>query len=380
MLEMRTSERRSLKHCAQQWYWSSVEELRPNRAANPLWFGSAVHVSLAAWYLKGNKRGPHPAETFANSLDGERTMLVTTDEEEQEYVDARALGIDMLTRYVEEYGNDDSWDVIATERAGSIVLPRPEMEIFGRTRPKLARWLRYHYTWDGVFRDLKDGQLYLMEHKTAASIQLGHLPLDDQAGSYWAIASHELQKAGILKGNDEIVGIRYNFMRKALADERPRNAEGYYTNKPIKQHYIDALYNHFGQDSPAEEMEMWAKDLPKTSLAKLQEMAEVQKLVVLGDISKSQPPPYFERIDVYRTREERRKQFRRIQDEAVFSEAYRKGYLPITKTPSRDCSWCQFSRMCELDEQGDQESVEVFKETMYHQESPYAVYHGKSAE
>jgi len=365
MLEMRTSERRSLLHCAQQWYWSSVEELRPNRAATPLWFGSAVHVALADWYLPGLKRGPHPAETFSTALEGDRSMLVTNEDEEQEYFDARELGVDMLNRYVEHYGKDDKWFVIATEHAGNIVLPRPEMKIFGRTRPRREGWLRYHFTWDGIFRDLEDDQLYLMEHKTAASIVTSHLPLDNQAGSYWAIAGHELHKQGVLKRNEEIVGIRYNFLRKAMGDERPRNAEGYYTNKPLKQHYIDAI----GEGLTGKE-----------TLAALEDIATGLGLQVLGDVSKVQPAPYFERHDVYRTREERRKQFRRIQEEAVFSEAYRKGFLPITKTPTRDCTWCPFNRMCELDESGDQDAVEVFKETMYHTESPYEVYRAKSTD
>lgn len=379
MLEMRTSERGSLKRCAQQWYWSQVEGLRPNREANPLWFGSAVHEALAEWYQPGLKRGAHPVETFENVLDGERVMLVTSEDEEKEYVDARTLGIDMLTRYVELYGEDSNMFFIATERKGAVVLPRPEMQIYGRKRPKVDKWLTYHFTWDGVFRDLEDGQIYLAEHKTAAAISTLHLPLDDQAGSYWAVADVELHKDGTLKRNEGIVGIRYNFLRKALQDLRPRNADGYYTNNPVKADYIDALYNFYGEDNSPEEMDAWEIDLPKMSLVKLQELAGVQNLVVLGATSKSQPPAYFLRENVYRTRAERATQIDRIQKEGLFSEAYREGFLPITKAPSRDCSWCKFSRMCELDEQGDQAAVEDFKETMFHVEDPYLVYQ-KSAE
>ncbi|AWY04499.1 RecB-like exonuclease/helicase [Microbacterium phage Gilda] len=379
-LEMRTSERGALLGCAQKWYWAHIEELRPNRASNPLWFGSAVHVALAEWYLKGLKRGPHPAETFNKFIDGERTMLVTNEDEEQEYYDARELGTGMLEHYVDTYGKDDSWDVIATEHAGKIVLPRPQMKIFGRVRPALARWLTYHFTWDGIFRDLNDGQLYLMEHKTAAAIDTNHLPLDNQAGSYWAIASRSLVKQGLIGENEDIVGIRYNFLRKALKDTRPQDEDGLYHNQPQKQHYIEALLNHYGEDSPAEEMEGWEKDLPKMTLAQLKELADAQPdLTVLGEISKSQPPAYFHREDVYRTRAERVTQIARIQDEALFSEAYRSGSLPITKRPSKDCAWCPFRRMCELDEQGDQEAVEAFKEAMFHTESPYEVYRIKSA-
>jgi len=366
MLEMRTSERGSLGRCAQQWAWRHIEGLESNRAANPLWFGSAVHEALAAWYLPGLKRGPHPVETFESYLDGERTMLITSEDEEQEYVDARALGIDMLTRYVEKYGKDDSWFVIATEMKGSVVLPRPEMKIFGRTRPRVARWLRYHFTWDGVYRDLKDDQVKLMEHKTAASIITSHLPLDNQAGSYHAVANQTLTKQGVLKEGEEIVAITYNFLRKAMADQRPRNADGYYTNKPVKQHYIDAI----GEGLTGKE-----------TLARLEEIAADLGLVVLGDVSKSQPPLYFERHEVYKTRAERETQIRRIQEEALFSEAYRKGFLPIVKSPSRDCGWCPFSKMCEMDESGDQDAVEMIKELSYHKSSPYEVYNqNKSAE
>lgn len=369
-LEMRTSERGALLGCAQKWYWAHIEELRPNRASNPLWFGSAVHVALADWYLPGLKRGPHPAETFNKFIDGERTMLVTNEDEEQEYFDARELGTGMLEHYVETYGKDDSWDVIATEHAGKIVLPRPEMKIFGRTRPRLARWLTYHFTWDGIFRDLTDGQLYLMEHKTAAAIDTNHLPLDNQAGSYWAIASRSLVKQGIIGENEDIVGIRYNFLRKALKDTRPQDEDGLYHNKPIKAHFITALAG----------VDKWTEaELNKMKLDELESIAIANRLEVLGDISKSQPPAYFHREDVYRTRAERETQIARIQDEALFSEAYRSGSLPITKRPSKDCSWCPFRRMCELDEQGDQDAVEAFKEAMFHTESPYEVYRIKSA-
>lgn len=365
MLEMRTSERGDLGRCARKWAWRHIEGLEPNRAANPLWFGSAVHEALAGWYLKGFSRGPHPVETFENFLDGERTMLITNEEEEQEYVDARALGVDMLTRYIEEYGNDDSWNVIATEMKGKVVLPRPQMKIFGRQRPEIQRWLRYHFTWDGVYRDEADGRVKLMEHKTAASIIITHLPLDNQAGSYHAVANQTLTKQGVLKDGEEIVAITYNFLRKAMADLRPRDVNGYYTNKPVKQHFIDAIGDGL---------------TGKETLVRLQEIADELELVVLGDVSKSQPPLYFERHEVYKTRVERETQIRRIQEEAVFSEAYRKGFLPIVKSPSRDCGWCAYSKMCEMDESGDQDAVETIKETGFHVSSPYEVYQTKSAE
>jgi hypothetical protein len=380
VLEMRTSERSSLKKCVQKWYWSQVEGLVPNRAANPLWFGSAVHEGLAAWYLPGLERGPHPAETFNTALEGERNMLVNNEDEEQEYQDARALGTSMLERYVDYYGIDDTWEVIATEQVFRVTMTRPEMEIFGHLIPALKGWLTYVGIWDGIFRDLITGEIWLMEHKTAASIRVDHLPLDDQAGSYWAIANKILRRRGLIGPNEKLAGIRYNFLRKSLGDDRPTNERGEATNQPQKIHYVDALYNFYGEDGDSEEMRAWATDLPKLSLAKLKEMAEVQKLQVLGEVSKIQPPASFERFDIYRSDGEQATMIDRIKTEAMFAAAYRDGSLPITKAPSRDCGWCAYEKICVMDEHGDQESVEDMKAVLFHTRNPYEDHVKKSAE
>lgn len=370
MLEMRTSERGDLKRCVQKWYWGQVEGLVSKRPANPLWFGSAVHEALAAWYLPGLERGPHPVETFTKVLEGDRRMIVTNDEQELEYQDARQLGIDMMTRYVEKYGEDSDMFFIATEQKGSVLLARPEVKIFDTTQARQAKWLRYRFTFDGVFRKLSTDELWLAEHKTAASIRVDHLPLDDQAGSYWALAGGKLRKMGVVKEDETIAGIEYNFLRKAVSDNRPINAAGKYTNKPKKEHYLDAAIKFDG-------------DLMKLTLIELEQLAEIQKIQVFGDASAVQPGPYFERFEVYRSRGERATQIKRIQEEAIFAEAYRQGWLPITKSPDKQwCNWCPFHTMCITHEQGDMFSVEEMKQSMYALRDPYEAYRTerKSAE
>jgi hypothetical protein len=106
---------------------------------------------------------------------------------------------------------------------------------------------------------------------------------------------------------------------------------------------------------------------------------------VLGEVSKTQPAPYFERWPAYRSSAERETQYRRIQEDAWHIEQARlayqgEAYYPITKNPTKDCSWdCEFFRMCQLHEQGDMESVEDFKKTMFVHRDPYADHAGKSA-
>lgn len=380
VLEMRTSERAALKRCVQQWYWTTVEGLTPLRAKNPLWFGSAVHEGLAAWYLPGLKRGPHPTETFLKTLEGNRSMLITNEDEEQQYTDARQLGEAMLNGYVDLYGKDDSWEVVSTEQVFRANLPRPAQRVFGQELPELRNWLRYVGIWDGVYRDLRTGEIWLMEHKTAASIRIDHLPLDDQAGSYWAFATLILRRMGVLGPKEEIAGIMYNFLRKALPDDRPHSELGYH-NQPIKQHYIDALAQHSEGYKGKRKLPYDLDGLAKLKLDELQDIAEMQKVTVLGELSKIQPPPLFERWPTYRSRSERRRMIRRIQDEALFAAAYRAGDLPITKTPDKQwCSWCPVRILCEADERGDFIAVEDLKQTLFTTRNPYAEHERKSAE
>jgi hypothetical protein len=373
-LEMRTSERRDLRSCVQKWYWSQVEGLAPNRPANALWFGTAVHEGLAGWYLDGTKRGPHPSETFLAHLDGERSMIVNDEEGERAYVDARTLGVDMLNRYVEHYGKDERYSFLATERAFRVNISRPEMLMFGKNLPALKRWMTYVGIWDGVYRDLETNEVWIIEHKTAASIRYDHLPLDDQAGTYPAVATPVLRRAGILGPDEEIAGIHYNFLRKALGDERPVNEDGLRTNKPNKQQYLDAL-------SPYYELTGKEKvdDLEDLVIDVNRERGE-GSLIVLGDPSATQPAPYFERFPVYRSRAEQRRMIQRVKIEGVYNEAYRNGDLPITKNPDRDkCNFCQFKVMCQMDETGDQLGVEDMKEALYHVRDPYEDHVVKSA-
>lgn len=365
-IELRTSERRALHSCPQQWWWSQVEGLTPRRPRGALWFGSAVHEALAEWYLPGLERGPHPAETFDRVLEGDMSLRTfQNDEEEAEYVDARALGIDMLEHYIEVYGRDEHKFFIATEEKGQASMFRPRLKLFGQTQPRQPHWLTYHFTWDGVYRDLRDDTIWLDEHKTAASIQVTHLPLDNQAGSYWAVATPTLRKKGLIGLDEEIEGITYNFLRKAMRDLRPRNADGLHTNKPVKAHYIAALDGIDGWNE---------QTLSKKKLDELESIAAAHMLVVVGDVSKQQPPAYFERFPVYRSVGERATQIERIKQDAVFAEAYREGWLPVVKSPGKDCGWCQFNHMCQLDEQGDQDAVEAFKETEFKTRDPYDVY------
>jgi hypothetical protein len=373
---IRTSERRDFNRCQQKWDWAWRWGLQPKGSAAPaLWFGSGVHVALGAWYCgPGIKRGPHPVETWQKWCTDSITTIKTQDATEDQvaqFVTAEELGTAMLSGYISKYRIDEHKLYISAEQTFAIDVPWPTPRAVLRKvgRKFLAKYVG---TFDGVWRDARTGLIWLDEHKTAKAISIGHLPMDTQAGSYWAISEFTLKQQGLLKPGDRVAGIEYNFLRKGLPDDRPRDAEGYATNKPLKADYMAALEAHWrraGLDGGALAAEL--KRQEKATLAGLEALAAANKVAVLGERSKVQPPVLFERHQVHKTGSQNRDQLARIQDEALVMEMVRREKLPILLNPTKDCAWdCRFREMCELKQNGG--DWEAYRDLKFKTEDPYA--------
>jgi len=320
-----TSERRAAKRCIARWWWEYREGLRPPDPNIKLWFGIGIHEALAVYYGRtGYKRDRSYIDRWREYCDADeysraiRVRLDDTGKDESEWMDARALGENLLLEYPEWWGGDPNWDVIATERPFAIEIPDPD-------DPDQTVGI-FKSTFDGVYRDKSDGRIRLMEHKTTTDTNTSWLALDDQGGAYWALAPLILRDSGVLGPRDSIHSIQYNFIRKAKPDDRPRNAAGLYLNQN-------------------------------------------------GSVSKVQPKPRFFRPDpVRRTKREQATQIRRIADELLALERFRTGELRITKTPTRDCHWdCAFFQMCQLHEMGGPDWTE-YRDAVYLVEDPYSRY------
>jgi len=312
-----TSERSAAKRCAQFWWWKYRMGLVPKGGgqADALWFGLGIHEALANWYQPGLRRGQHPAKTFREWAGDEIAYAKTYLDETYDapvWEDAKDLGIAMLEAYVEHYGQDHDWNILATEREFGVKVVRDGKPI-----------AHFRSRWDGVFRDEADGQIYLLEHKTASQVATAYLELDEQAGAYWAVAGTVLRSQGILKPGEEIAGIQYNFLRKARPDDRPVDEAGLKLNKD-------------------------------------------------GSVSKRQPPPLFVRPEpIERSPRERAVQMRRLADDVAVMNAMRDGTIPVTKTPTRDCPRCPFWDMCLLHERGGN-AWKAMAQSNYTQQDPYA--------
>lgn len=354
---LRTSERNDFKRCPWLWHKTWVEGLSPRKAPTWSWFGTAIHAALETYYRPGTKRAgmKHVLKAFHDSVGSNVGRIYTEGGEvdAEEVVDAKELGEAMLTGYVEHYGGDKEWEVLHTEQPFQINVPHP-------TKPNRTLVV-YAGTWDALMRNRSTGELWLWDHKTRKSFLKDYswLDLNDQAGSYIWVAKTILVHKGILTEEDNIEGIIFNMLRKAMPDTRPRNAAGEATNKPLKQHYIDALT---------------AKNIafpPKATIADLERVAAEFRVRVLGEVSKVQPAPLFNREEVYRTPEEVVSLAHRVQAEALAMKRFRDGKQPLYKTPTEECSRCKIFDLCLLHERSEMEAAEYQKHTMMRRD-PYA--------
>ncbi len=331
---LRTSERSTFKACRWRWARAYVDNLKPTTSAPALRFGTLIHAAMEARYPPGIKRGPHPAKTFEQlyTKELEEQEAFGFRDEDGEWHNALEMGVAMCNGYMEQYGKDDEWKVIASEQAFQVKLYDEE----GRYR------VTYVGEFDGIWQNRASKQLILKDYKTAKSINTAHLALDEQAGSYWAFAPEWLRAQGLLSEDDVLAGLLYTFMRKGLPDPRPRNSQGHHLNKPKK----DALL---------EEYERTGKRLPedKTIDGMIADLGD--RALQLGEVSASQPPPLFHREMVYRDQADADNLRERVLQEAREHRLVRAGKLAVYKNPSPGpfgCAGCGYRDVCELHETG----------------------------
>lgn len=294
---LRTSERSSFKRCRWQWQWGYVEQRSPLSPAPALRFGSLIHRALAEYYKPGIRRGPHPAGTFEKLYEEElkHDTRFGIRNEDEKWIEAGDLGVAMMNNYIDTYGKDDEWKVIATEQRFSRVIyisGKPAFEYVG--------------TLDGIWLNRSTEKLWIPDHKTTAAnrIDTRYLRLDDQANAYWTWGVDWLYERKILKPNQKLAGMIFNYLRKVVPDERPRNEKGQHLNKD-------------------------------------------------GSVSKNQPAPYFIRQPVFRDEYEREMTRTRAVQEFMEMQAVRSGLAPAYKSPSMfNCPNCWLLDICELHETG----------------------------
>jgi PD-(D/E)XK nuclease superfamily len=310
---VRHSERVDYKRCIKKWYWHWREGLFTKNVHMALELGTWMHEALARFY-SGTQEGL--AGYFIDVTDSILQAYEGPEHIREQLEELIGLGIAMATAYDKRYA-DEHVDVIAAELPLEFPIKDEHGNVVAihKLKPDL------------VYRDA-NGDVWLMEHKTAKQIRLEHLPIDDQARPYAAMAEVALRRAGFLTKEDNFKGVMYNFLRKALPDEREHDAQGRYLNKN-------------------------------------------------GTVSKRQPTPTFLRHPVTLTRQGKQIALMRLRVEteiitgmtkAIRDKTVNPFHLP--KTPHSSCpKLCDYFAMCVVEEQGG--NVQTMKDTMYYRQNPY---------
>lgn len=391
---LRNSERSAFKTCPAKHHWGwdgggkpglGLTLAMPTR--NAAWFGSIVHIALAEWYApaggrNGFVRGRDPRETVAEGFKNEYTTISAgpywDEVAEKEYWDAAELGQIMMTAYLAEYGTDDAWEVLMPETRFNAKIPFNHRQ----SQLSLDHWTNLGFTsgpsgfitklvgtFDMPIRDHSDGHVKVVDHKTTNKKEnIVWLEKDDQTGTYVAVSTSYLRRAGFISDREAVVGAIWNYLRKGKPDLRPKDAQGRACNKPTKTHYVEQL--------EAKLMGYDQYSLKKMKVDELESLANQYKIEVLGDVSLSQPSDLFWRIDLRRNKHNRLRQIERIADDAETIAAVRNGVAPILKNPGEHCGWCEFKELCAVDEDGgdvDQFIKDVFRtQDMYADHRPDA--------
>lgn len=291
------SMRSSFKRCRYQWHFRYMRKLEPKHTAPALRFGTLIHTALEGYYRPGVQRGPHPARIFEQAYEREfkDALAMGFKDEDDKWHEAKGLGIDMLEHYVEHYGHDDEWEVLATEQVFTMPVYQPGTHrVIGR----------YIGVLDLIMRHRPTKNIWFWDHKSAKSIDTSYLAMDDQSSGYWTYGADWAYKNGILKPDQPLMGITFNFLRKGKRDTRPKNELGQYLN----------------QD---------------------------------GSVSQKQPSRHFERFTSYRGEAERAHTRHRCAWELEEMGLVKRGVLDLGKSPDKmNCKFCDVRDICELHETG----------------------------
>lgn len=105
----------------------------------------------------------------------------------------------MLDGYVENYGSDDDWEILAVELSGMHPLGPLYREGVPPSGPKI--WLQYKI--DMLVREKSTGRIWIVDHKTAKDFTSStEIDLDDQFGLYtWALRCAGIKVFGFIRSD-----------------------------------------------------------------------------------------------------------------------------------------------------------------------------------
>lgn len=240
--EIRTNDTRQFKTCRRAWFLTSHQRmnLERKRPVHYFFLGRGVHYALDALYSTGED----PVEAFTRWYTSELDLVRAQtgglyDDEEEMYSDMLDLGCGMLDHYVMWAKQvDTGLEVVATETEFETPLITPG----GRASPKYAFAGRL----DGIVRDVRTGELWVMEYKTTTSQGLANVERrlhNDEQGTAYIYALSRMFP------DEKVGGALFTYLKKKLPTA-PRLIHGGTAISRAKnmdttfEMYVDAIKEH----------------------------------------------------------------------------------------------------------------------------------------
>lgn len=250
-LTLHTSDRSSFKRCKRRWGLSSpwqrnLTPVEKDKSIN-LWFGSGFHFALEDYHGYNKFGSPVIAlEAYYNAFRSE-----DLPERAEEMM---ALGMGMFDYYLKWGQNREKFETL-WHNGQPMVECSFELEIKELTEyakkhnvtvnGELVDKVTYHGTIDKIVTD-SEGRWWLVDYKTAASIDTKKLSTDPQISAYlWAAEQYY---------DHEIAGMIFLQFLKDVPEYPKRLAKGgFSTDKRQKtphSYYREALIQEFGKVPP----------------------------------------------------------------------------------------------------------------------------------
>lgn len=315
-----------------------MEERAPKRSKPALEFGTMIHKALELRYPPGIKRGPHPADTFVELYEAAtaETGEFGQYDEDGTRVDARELGIAMCNGYIAHWGDEKDWESLVPEMPFAIDIHDTDGNYL----------VTFCGSMDSVLRHRKTKKIKIKDYKTAKAIDMNLRPISgygEQGMAYWWAADITLRANGVLKGNQHINVLEFDWLRKGLPDTRAKNAAGHSLNLPLKADLMAACEGA---------LLYVPRKATREDLSALLSSAGIDPFQ-FGEVSKNQPGPLFHRTPFVFGPDSLATIGKRIAKEAKEMAMVRAGELDVFINPSKDCSWdCAFLEPCEMKEMG----------------------------
>lgn len=307
--DFRGSEIGEFLRCRKRYDYRWIQNLEPKQRNEKLTIGSAIHKFLEVWYTD---RRSHDA------IQAMRDYITDNSEglDEFQLQDMLHLSTVICTNYVDTYGAESNWTVLAAEKEFSV---------------PLDDGTNYIGTIDLIVED-EDGHVWFMDHKTTVSIDIfdKNSDMDRQISRYW----WALERLGY-----NVHGFIYNIILKDFPQE-PKVLKSGALSKDKAQKTTASLYRQ------------------AIKANKLNEADYADFLQYLEE----QPKEFFRRLKVERTPSERLAAIDEMEDVIEDIRTAKSHYRNITK----DCHWdCQFKTLCMAEMDGsnaDHIRFELYKE------------------